>query len=132
MVVTFVGYLGGWSRQVLGPDALLTGAALAACVATWFTFLPSFVFILAGGPLVESTREQLGFTAPLSAITAAVVGVIASLGLLFVTHVAYRATGGIDFAALALTAAAAWALFRHRIRGIPVIAACALAGVVLG
>jgi len=131
MVVAFVGYLGGWSQQVLGPDALLAGAALAACVATWFTFLPSFVFILAGGPLVESTRGRLGFTAPLAAITAAVVGVIASLGLLFITHVAQRPSGGIDYAALALTAGAAWALFRNRLGVMPLIALCAVAGVVL-
>jgi chromate transporter len=79
MVVAFVGFVGGWTRQVLGPDALFLGAALAACVVTWFTFLPSFLFILAGGPLVEATHGQLRFTAPLTAITAAVVGVIASL-----------------------------------------------------
>ncbi|MEO6321123.1 MAG: chromate efflux transporter, partial [Polaromonas sp.] len=47
MVVAFVGFLAGWGQQVLGPDALFLGAALAACVATWFTFLPSFIFILA-------------------------------------------------------------------------------------
>ena len=50
-------FLGGWARQVLGPDALFLGAALAATVVTWFTFLPSFIFILAGGPLVESTHS---------------------------------------------------------------------------
>ena len=131
MVVAFVGYLGGWSQQVLGPHALMAGAALAACVATWFTFLPSFVFILAGGPLVESTRGQLGVAAPLAAITAAVVGVMASLGLLFMTHVAQRPAGGIDLAALALMAAAAWALFRNRLGVMPLIGACATVGVML-
>ena len=54
---------------------------------TFFTFLPSFVFILAGGPLVEATHGKLGFTAPLSAITAAVVGVILNLALFFAYHV---------------------------------------------
>ena len=49
MVVAFVGFVGGWTKQVLGPEALFLGAALAATVVTWFTFLPSFVFILAGG-----------------------------------------------------------------------------------
>src|SRR5207237_2855335 len=76
MVVAFVGFVGGWSKQVLGPDALFAGAALAAALVTWFTFLPSFVFILAGGPLVESTHGKLQFTAPLPAITAAVLGMI--------------------------------------------------------
>ena len=88
MVVAFVGFVGGWTRQVLGPDMLFAGAALAAVVVTWFTFLPSFLFILAGGPLVESTHGNLKFTAPLTAITAAVVGVIASLGLFFLVHIA--------------------------------------------
>ncbi|HEX2544186.1 MAG TPA: chromate efflux transporter, partial [Ramlibacter sp.] len=88
MVVAFVGFVGGWTRQVLGPDALFLGGALAAAVVTWFTFLPSFLFILAGGPLVESTHGKLGFTAPLTAITAAVVGVIASLALFFLAHIA--------------------------------------------
>ncbi|HSW18578.1 MAG TPA: chromate efflux transporter, partial [Ramlibacter sp.] len=52
MVVAFVGFVGGWTREVLGPAQLFAGGALAACVVTWFTFLPSFLFILAGGPLV--------------------------------------------------------------------------------
>jgi chromate transporter len=56
MVVAFVGFVGGWTKQVLGPDALFLGGALAATWSTFFTFLPSFVFILAGGPLVEATH----------------------------------------------------------------------------
>src|SRR5512133_994416 len=68
MVVAFVGFVGGWARQVLGPDMLFTGAALAAAVVTWFTFLPSFLFILAGGPLVEATHGNMKFTAPLTGV----------------------------------------------------------------
>ena len=68
------------------PDALFLGAALAAAVVTWFTFLPSFLFILAGGPLVESTHGELKFTAPLTGITAAVVGVILNLALWVAWH----------------------------------------------
>jgi chromate transporter len=134
MVVAFVGFVGGWSKQVLGPDALFAGAALAATVVTWFTFLPSFVFILAGGPVVESTHGKLHFTAPLTAITAAVVGVIASLALFFIAHIAYRtgATGPflsrLDPVALTITVAAAIALLRYKLGVMPVIAACALAG----
>jgi len=137
MVVAFVGFVGGWAKQVLGPEALFTGAALAASVVTWFTFLPSFVFILVGGPLVESTHGKLQFTAPLTAITAAVVGVIASLALFFIVHIAYRtgATGSftsrIDIAALALTLTAAVALLRYKVGVMPVIAGCALAGLML-
>ena len=134
MVVAFVGFVGGWARQVLGPDALFLGAALAATVVTWFTFLPSFLFILAGGPLVESTHGQLRFTAPLTAITAAVVGVIGSLALFFLAHIARdRATLGLPFDAVALliAAAAALALFRFKAGVIPVIAGCAFAGMLL-
>ena len=134
MVVAFVGFVGGWTKQVLGPDALFLGAALAAIVVTWFTFLPSFVFILAGGPVVESTHGKLHFTAPLTAITAAVVGVIASLALFFIAHIAYKtgATGAflsqLDWVGLLIAFTAALALLRYKIGVIPVIAACALAG----
>ncbi|HEY0824504.1 MAG TPA: chromate efflux transporter [Ramlibacter sp.] len=134
MVVAFVGFVGGWARQVLGPDALFLGGALAAAVVTWFTFLPSFLFILAGGPLVESTHGKLGFTAPLTAITAAVVGVIGSLALFFLAHIAgARSTLGLPFdgVSLLIAAAAAVALFRFKAGVIPVIAGCALAGMTL-
>jgi chromate transporter len=132
MVVAFVGFVGGWSQAVLGPQALLWGAALAATVVTWFTFLPSFIFVLAGGPLIESTHGKLQFTAPLTAITAAVVGVMASLAVFFVLHLARPdgVLGAIDVAALGLALAAAWALLRLKWGVVPVIAACALAGLV--
>ncbi|MBC7604717.1 MAG: chromate efflux transporter [Ramlibacter sp.] len=131
MVVSFVGFIGGWTRQVLGPDLLFAGAALAATLVTWFTFLPSFIFILAGGPLVEATHGNLKFTAPLTAITAAVVGVIASLAVFFFLHIAWRADGSIDVAALGIAAAAVVALLRFKVGVIPVIAACAAAGLAL-
>jgi chromate transporter len=132
MIVSFVGFVGGWTRQALGPALPLAGAALAAAVAAWFTFLPSFLFILAGGPLVEATHGNLKFTAPLTAITAAVVGVIGSLALFFLAHVARPVAGGpIDWMALAIAAAAAFALLRARVGVIPVIACCALAGLAL-
>jgi chromate transporter len=137
MVVTFVAFVGGWSRQVLGPDLLFAGAALAALLVTWFTFLPSFLFILAGGPLVESTHGNLKFTAPLTAVTAAVVGVIASLALFFLVHIARGQSAasahgsGLDWIALGLAAAAAIALLRYKFGVIPVIAGCALAGLAL-
>jgi len=137
IVVAFVGFVAGWSREVLGPDAVFLGAALAATVATWFTFLPSFVFILAGGPWVESTRGNLKLTAPLAAVTAAVVGVIANLALFFIAAVAYPAGAGVDFysqpdwVALALVVAAALALWRLKWGVIRVIGAAALAGLLL-
>ena len=137
MVVAFVGFLGGWTKQVLGPDSLFLGAALAATVVTWFTFLPSFIFILAGGPLVESTHGKLHFTAPLVAITAAVVGVVASLALFFIAHIALPTPGSgpigsrIDWVALCLAAAAAMALLRFKMGVMPVLGTSALAGLAL-
>ena len=137
IVVAFVGFVGGWTRQVLGAEALFLGAALAACVATWFTFLPSFIFILAGGPWVESTRGNLRLTAPLAAVTAAVVGVMANLALFFIATVAYPAGAkGLfytkpDWMALSLALAAALALWRLKWGVVPVIAAAAGAGLLL-
>ena len=133
MVVAFVGFVGGWSRQVLGPDALFAGAALAATVATFFTFLPSFVFILAGGPLVEATHGKLGFTAPLSAITAAVVGVIVNLALFFAWHVLWPQGFGGRFEApsAVIAVAAAVALFRFKVGVMPLLGACAAAGLAI-
>jgi len=130
MVVAFVGFVGGWNQAVLGPDALFAGAALAAAVVTFFTFLPSFLFILAGGPLVEATHGKLGFTAPLSAITAAVVGVILNLALFFAYHVWWPQgfDGAFDAVSAAITVAAAVALFRFKVGVLPLLAACAVAG----
>ena len=130
MVVAFVGFVGGWLKQVFGPDALFAGGAVAASVVTFFTFLPSFVFILAGGPLVESTHGRLGFTAPLSAITAAVVGVVLNLALFFAYHVLWPQGFGGHFDAVSalIAAAAAVALFRFRVGVMPLLGACAAAG----
>ena len=136
MVVTFVGFVGGWTTQVLGADHLVWGAVLAALVVTWFTFLPSFIFILAGGPWVESTHGNLQLTAPLTAITAAVVGVIASLALFFLVHIAWHpaVSGGaarLDAVSLGLALAAAVALIRFQIGVVPVILACGAIGLAL-
>jgi len=110
---------------VLGPDALFAGAALAATVVTYFTFLPSFIFILAGGPAIEATHGKLGFTAPLSAITAAVVGVILNLALFFAYHVLWpQGFGGhFDVISAVITVAAAIALFRFKVGVMPLLGA---------
>ena len=130
MVVAFVGFVGGWARQVLGPEALFLSGALAATVVTYFTFLPSFIFILAGGPLIETTHGRLAFTAPLTAITAAVVGVIVNLALFFAWHVWWpQGWGGrFDAVAAGITLAAALALFRFKVGVLPLLAACAAVG----
>ena len=132
MIVAFVGFVAAWSHALFGSHLLLAGAA-GACVATFFTFLPSFVFILAGGPLVESTRDNLRMTAPLTAISAAVVGVIASLALFFGQPVFWveAPVPHWDLAAIAISAAACVALFKFKAGTIPVIFACAASGLVL-
>jgi chromate transporter len=136
MVVAFVGFVGGYLSTELGalfrPDALFLAGAVAAALVTWFTFLPSFLFILAGGPLVESTHDELKFTAPLTAITAAVVGVILNLALFFGYHVLWPQgfAGRFDWVSALIAGCAAVALFRYRRNVIHVIAACAVVGLI--
>ncbi|MFM7532305.1 MAG: chromate efflux transporter [Rubrivivax sp.] len=137
MVVAFVAFVGGWQSpelarwaQAAGTMGPFAAGALCALVATWFTFLPSFVFILAGGPLVESTRGRLAFTGPLTAITAAVCGVILNLALFFGAHVLWPKglAGGFDVAAALIGVAAGWALLVRRRGVIEVLGASAVAG----
>jgi chromate transporter len=129
MVVAFVGFVGAWTQQAIADHPALAGI-LGAVVAAWFTFVPSFIFILAGGPLVESTRGNIRMTAPLTAISAAVVGVIASLALFFGMHVFYPA-GRWEWPAMAIAGAAAVALMQYKQGTIRVLLACAIAGIVL-
>jgi chromate transporter len=116
MVVSFVGFVGGWSKALFGPEALPLAGAVAAAVVTFFTFLPSFVFIFLGGPFIESTHGNLKFTAPLTGITAAVVGVIVNLAVFFAWHVLWpQGFGGrFEWPSLAIGALAALALFRYK------------------
>lgn len=133
MIVTFVGFLAGWNQMPFGVDSLLMSATIAAVIVTYFTFLPSFVFILAGGPLVESTHGNLKFTAPLSAITAAVVGVILNLAVFFAWHVFWPKgfAGDFDGVAALIGVYALIALFHFKVGVIPVIIASAAAGVLV-
>ena len=133
MVVAFVGFVGGWTKALFGPDHLLLAGAVAACVTTFFTFLPSFIFILAGGPLVESTRGNIRLTAPLTAISAAVVGVVVSLALFFAWHVFRLELPPLnwDWAAMLISALALLALVRYKADTIKLILACAVAGLVV-
>ncbi|MEO8165432.1 MAG: chromate transporter, partial [Betaproteobacteria bacterium] len=91
----------------------------------------SFIFIFAGGPLIETTHRQPGVTAPLSAITAAVVGVIVNLAVFFAVHVLWPAglQGGFEWPLLVIGAGAALALFHLRAGVITTIAACGAAGI---
>jgi chromate transporter len=133
MVVAFVGYVGGHAAAFLGPDNAFAAGAIAALTVTWFTFLPSFVFILAGAPMVEATHGNLKFTAPLTAITAAVVGVIVNLAVFFGYHVLWPdgLAGRFDWVSALIAVAALVALLRFRRGVIEVIGGCALAGLAL-
>ena len=130
MVVAFVGFVGGWTKAILGTDALFVSGAAAAVVVTFFTFLPSFLFILLGGPFIESTHGNLKFTAPLAAITAAVVGVIVNLGVFFAYHVLWPSglSGAFEWPAAVVGIAAGIALIRFRVGVITVVAVSGLAG----
>ena len=130
MVVAFVGFVGGYVKAVFGAESLFLAGAVAATVVTWFTFLPSFIFILAGGPLVETTHNDLKFTAPLTAITAAVVGVILNLAIFFGYHVLWPQglQGRFDFISALIAILAGIALFRFKKNVIHVIVACAVLG----
>ncbi len=130
MVVAFVGFVGAWTKAALGPEALALAGCAGATVATFFTFLPSFLFILLGGPLVESTHGNLQFTAPLTGITAAVVGVILNLAVFFAWHVLWPEgfSGRFEWFSALVGLAALAALWRYRTGMIPVIFACGAAG----
>ncbi len=130
MVVAFVGFLGGYTKAVFGPDSLFLAGAVAACLVSWFTFLPSFLFILIGGPLVESTRGNLNFTAPLTAITAAVVGVVVNLALFFGYYLVWPEgfDGGFEWIPAAISIMAFVALFLFKRSIIEVIVGCAVLG----
>jgi len=130
MVVAFVGFVGAWTKAALGVKALALAGCAGAIVATFFTFLPSFLFILLGGPLVESTHGNLKFTAPLTGITAAVVGVILNLALFFAGHVLWPDgfPGRFEWFSALVGLAALVALWRYKTGMIPVILACGTAG----
>ncbi len=132
MVVSFVGFVGGWTQAIFGTESRFFAGAVAAAVVTFFTFLPSFIFIFLGGPFIESTHGNLKFTAPLTAIAAAVVGVIVNLAFFFAYHVLWPLgwQGGFAWAALVIGACAALALFRFKVGVIKIVLASGLAGLV--
>lgn len=130
MVVTFVGFVGGWTQSAhMDP---FTSAVIAALVVTLFTFLPSFVFILLGAPFIESTKHNLKLAAPLAAITAAVVGVIVALALFFAWHLFFPATQvSPDYLAMLFSAIGFIGLLKFRLSVIRLIGLFAVAGLVL-
>ncbi len=127
MVLQFVGFVGGWQH----PGALspLAGATVGALVTTWATFLPCFLFVFLGAPHVESLREQPRLGAAMTAITAAVVGVILNLGVQFALHALWPVQGGgLDVFIAIVAIAAFFAMERLKAGVMPVIGVCAALG----
>jgi chromate transporter len=142
MVTQFVGFMGAF-RQATGLDPMVAGT-LGGILTTWVTFVPCFLWIFLGAPFVEKIRGDRALSAALSAITAAVVGVVLNLAIWFALHTLFadlrQVSGGglrfdlpvpasLDVPALVLTAAALVAVFRYRLGPMWVLAGCALAGI---
>lgn len=144
MVVQFVGFMAAF-REANGLSPMLAGT-LGGLLATWVTFTPCFLWIFLGGPYIETMRGNRALAGALSAITAAVVGVILNLSIWFALHTIFRQTfpvqglglsfdapalRSVDWAALALSIAAATAIFRFNVGMLVVLAASCISGVLL-
>jgi len=130
MVISFVSFVVGWNQQLFGADALLSSALVASLVASFFTFLPSFVMVLMGAPLIEASHQHIHLKAPLTAISAAVVGVIVNLAIFFASHVFWH-EGKLDELSIGLAIVAFIVLQKQKASPLLVILACALIGVTL-
>ena len=151
LVLCFVGFLAGFRNPlVMAP---LAGGLLGASLAAWATFVPSFIWIFAGAPFIEKLRDNATLSAAMSAITAAVVGVILNLALWFGLHVLFAEVGRValltrggglplvslawpewrtlDVAALGLFLSACVLLFRFKVGMVKILAVCALAGLLV-
>ena len=126
MVLQFAGFLGAWHHP--GALAPLTAATLGALITTWATFVPCFIWIFLGAPHVERLRAQPRLTAALSAITAAVVGVMLNLTVWFGWHVLHPAAGRFDAVAAVIAVVAFVGIVRGKWNVIAVIGGCAVAG----
>jgi chromate transporter len=144
MVLQFVGFMAAFRDP--GTLSPMLAGTLGGLLATWVTFTPCFLWIFLGAPFIETMRGNRGLAGALSAITAAVVGVILNLSIWFALHTVFRETipvrsyglsfdapilSSIDLAALLLAVAAAVAIFRFNVGMLPVLAASCCAGLVL-
>ena len=144
MVLQFVGFMAAFREP--GSLAPMLAGTLGGLLATWVTFTPCFLWIFLGAPFVEKLRGNTALNAALSAITAAVVGVILNLAIWFAIHTVFHETvpvrlfplsfdapslASVDAFALALSVAAAVAIFRFKVGMILTLAACCGAGIVL-
>ncbi len=128
MVLQFVGFAGGWQNPGTLPP--LFAGTLGAAITTWATFVPSFIFVLTGAPYIERLRRVRSLSAMLSAITAAVVGVILNLAVWFGIHTLWPSGGSLDLFALGLAAVLFAGMQWRKWDVIPVVAAGGLLGLV--
>ena len=128
MIVAFVGFLGSVKQELLGIENLFWAGALGAIVATWFTFLPSFMFILLGAPLVEVSKQYDKLNQILKFITAAVVGMILHLGSFFMIHVYWPKgfTQQPELLSIGITLVSLYLLFMRRWSIMQIIGLCLL------
>ena len=126
MVLQFVGFMGAWQH----PEGLspLVAASSGALITTWATFTPCFLWIFLGGPYIEQLRGNAKLTSALSAITAAIVGVVLNLAVWFALHVFFPATGTMDWFAILLCIAAVVAMMRYKVDIIPVVIGAGILG----
>jgi chromate transporter len=144
MVLQFVGFMAAYRDP--GSMSPMLAATLGGLLATWVTFTPCFLWIFVGAPYIERLRGNTGLAGALSAITAAVVGVILNLSIWFALHTLFRETvpvhafpldfdrpvlTSVDVPALVLSIAAATAIFRFRLGMLTVLAGSCAAGVAL-
>ncbi len=128
MVVQFVGFLGGWHH----PGALspLMAATLGALITTWTTFVPCFLWILLGAPHIEQLRGNVQLSSALSAVTAAIVGVVLNLAVWFGWQVFLPPGGRVDGFAVILALAAFIAMQRFHAGVVTIVLASGLVGLV--
>lgn len=129
MVLQFVGFAGAWQHPGSLPP-LLAGT-LGAALTTWVTFLPSFLFVLAGAPHMERLRQVRALSAALTGITAAVVGVMMNLAVWFGLHAVFPGIDQPDFFVLTLSLVFFLGLWKGRWSVLPVVAAGAVLGLVV-
>ena len=129
MVITFISFLSGWSHIALPNLTPLYSGLIVAMIATLFTFIPSFLMIFLGAPLIEHTRNIHYLTGPLSAISAAVVGMIVHLGITLANHTLWHIESlTIDWMNMAIAIIAFIALQRYKVNTLFVILASGLLG----
>lgn len=128
MVLQFVGFVGAWQNPCgLSP---LLAATLGAAMTTWVTFAPSFLYVFAGGPYIERMRGVSALNTALTAITAAVVGVILNLAVWFAVHTIIPAPGRIDWFVIAVSAGGLVALRKFKLDVIYLVLICGIVGIV--